>query len=424
MKRLLGLTVLCAFGLDGPGPLWADDIVYSRSLVCMRTASPPQIDGRLDEKAWQEAPPATDFISLGSRDMPEVKPTYPVEDQTVVRALHDDKQLYVGIECKAPPKDKFRMIRGGRDVNFLSAESVEIVVSPRPTTGRACQFAVNPENAQLDAELREDSFDTTWNAPWQSAVSGGPGMWRAELAIPFRSLGADLAATGCVWSVNMRRNHSGWHQMSVWQNPVEPRLSDVRTYGHLVFVDPADRCALTSLSCPLLAPWGENTIRLGFRGAGNVTLIGNGNIRKEMTARPGESVSVAVPIVGSGCTPFRLDGPARKCSFAVWSRDLLSLRLETILVAKPDGTAGGTLRIAARPDFLKALVIKARLVDGKGGASESTIRSPQSPTVGVLLPLADLSAGVCRFQVEAGRNGKTCAALEKKLDLVNGDFPF
>jgi hypothetical protein len=401
MKELCYLLLSCLLGLSGLRFASADEVVYSRSLVCRRTSSPPKIDGNLDENAWKGAPEATNFISLGTRDVPEVKPAYPVEDQTTVRALYDDKCIYFGIECRAPEGDKFRMIKGGRDVNFLSAESVEIVLSARPETGSARQFAVNPENTQLDAELRNGGFDTAWKATWQSAVSGGPGKWAVELAVPLDALAADLASTGAVWSVNVRRNHSGWHQMSAWSNPVEPHLTDVRTYGHLLLLDPAHTPSLASLSCPLLAPWGHNAVRLQTDQPARIGLLSReAETARQIEAPAGKPVVASVPIPQAGRTALQLKGLGQACRFSIWSRDLLSLRLERILSAKQDKTVSGRLRISAKQDLLKTLAIKARLVDGKGKSVEKMIGTPDSPEIRISLPLGDLSPGVCRFQVE------------------------
>lgn len=234
-------------------------------MVCLRAAEPPKVDGQLAEKAWQNARTATGFISMGTRDVPEVKPDWPVEDRTTVRALYDDERLCFGVECAAPEKPKFRVLQAGRDVNFLSAEAVEVFISPRPEAVVGCQFAVNPEGGQLDAQVRDGGLDVGWNAEWKCAVAGGPGKWTAELAVPFKALGVDAPRGGAIWAVNFLRDHSAWHAMSVWSNPVAAHLADLRTYGHLLFVDPRDEVSLVSLSCPLRALWGANVVRYAWR---------------------------------------------------------------------------------------------------------------------------------------------------------------
>src|SRR5713226_8908184 len=46
-----------------PGPRPAENTAVSRrTAVAHRTSTPPKIDGVLDELAWQDAPPLTDFI--------------------------------------------------------------------------------------------------------------------------------------------------------------------------------------------------------------------------------------------------------------------------------------------------------------------------------------------------------------------------
>ena len=61
-----------------------------REVVAIRTASPPVVDGRLDEAAWGPAEPATSFIQQ------EPAEGTPATRQTQVRLLYDDRSLYIG----------------------------------------------------------------------------------------------------------------------------------------------------------------------------------------------------------------------------------------------------------------------------------------------------------------------------------------
>jgi len=394
----LGLGASVGFG---------EDVARSRSLVCLRTASTPTMDGQLAEDVWKNAPAASGFISMGTRDVPEVKPDWPVEDRTMVRALYDDERLYFGVECAAPEKPKFRVLQAGRDVNFLSAEAVEVFISPRPEAGVGYQLAVNPEGGQLDAQVRNASFDLGWNGEWKSAVCGGPGKWTAELAVPFKALGVDAPKGGTIWAVNFLRDHSSWHAMSVWSNPVAPHLADLRTYGHLLFVDPRDEVSLISLSCPLRALWGTNVVGYAWRD-------------RSGAERTGE---LAVSVTRAGQIPCQATAQGRAFHFSLWVRDLLSLRLEKSLVAKEDKMVAAKLTVFAAPDFLRGLTLKAKLVDRAGKSVEKELSAP-SPEIQISLPVAELSAGVCRFQVEAWTGGTLWGREERRFDLLAGELPF
>jgi hypothetical protein len=51
------------------------------------------IDGKLDEKDWGLATPASDFVQL------EPKEGKPATEKTKVRVLYDEKNIYIGISC-------------------------------------------------------------------------------------------------------------------------------------------------------------------------------------------------------------------------------------------------------------------------------------------------------------------------------------
>ncbi|MBU6123089.1 carbohydrate binding family 9 domain-containing protein [Hymenobacter siberiensis] len=61
-----------------------------RQLAALRIAQPIKLDGVLDEAAWREALPATDFIQNRPKPGPHEK--HPTE----VRVLYDDAAIYVG----------------------------------------------------------------------------------------------------------------------------------------------------------------------------------------------------------------------------------------------------------------------------------------------------------------------------------------
>jgi hypothetical protein len=72
------------------------DVPYPRGYVCYRASSPPVIDGRLDEAAWQAVPWSEDFADIKGDRRPA--PRY----RTRVKMLWDDDALYIGAELQEP----------------------------------------------------------------------------------------------------------------------------------------------------------------------------------------------------------------------------------------------------------------------------------------------------------------------------------
>ena len=74
------VTVLLSLSLCAQGPT-----ATARAVV-----TPPVIDGRLNDPAWQDVPPITGFIQR------ELHEGAPVTERTEIRILTDGEALYVG----------------------------------------------------------------------------------------------------------------------------------------------------------------------------------------------------------------------------------------------------------------------------------------------------------------------------------------
>src|SRR5436190_4944304 len=88
----LFLLMLC-FGSELP----AQD---GRSLRAIKITEKINIDARLDEPAWQEAPRAASFTQ---REPEEGKPS---SEETEIRVLYDKDNLYFGIVAKDSEPDR------------------------------------------------------------------------------------------------------------------------------------------------------------------------------------------------------------------------------------------------------------------------------------------------------------------------------
>ncbi len=82
LQRVICLTLLLMAGVFS----------YSqeKALSAIKTASPPKIDGTLDDLAWKEAPVANAFI--------QNFPNYglPATQKTDVRVVYDNNAIYIG----------------------------------------------------------------------------------------------------------------------------------------------------------------------------------------------------------------------------------------------------------------------------------------------------------------------------------------
>jgi hypothetical protein len=63
-----------------------------KTLVAIKTETPPKMDGLLDDAAWQNVPIATDFVELRPTAGNHEKP----EERTEVKIIYDNNAIYIG----------------------------------------------------------------------------------------------------------------------------------------------------------------------------------------------------------------------------------------------------------------------------------------------------------------------------------------
>jgi hypothetical protein len=187
----------------------ADRSVHT--LRAVRASEKILIDGVLNDKAWESAPPATEFTQ---RDPDEGKaPT----ERTELRIAYDDTSIYFGVQLfdSAPQKIVRRLSR--RDESF-DADSVTIQLSPYHDHLTGAVFEVSAAGAQRDAIISNDTnTDYSWEGVWESAVRITDEGWTAELRIPFSQLRFPASARQ-VWGINaarfiLRKNETAWLQL-------------------------------------------------------------------------------------------------------------------------------------------------------------------------------------------------------------------
>ncbi len=200
MNRL-SLAVLLALT-----PLWPA-LAQTDRPVCtpVRVATPPKIDGTLDDACWQQAPVMTGFIRYQTT-------ADPAQVQTEVRCLYDDTALYIAFRCTEPSIATLKRQQTQRDSQVYTDDAVELFIAPGRDPLRWYQFIVNAANVQFDLFCE----DVSWNAVWQSATHVGTGEWSAEFAIPWSALGAKGPGEG-LWGINFCRDrHAQGEELSAW----------------------------------------------------------------------------------------------------------------------------------------------------------------------------------------------------------------
>jgi hypothetical protein len=193
------------------------------SVQAIRLDGELRIDGRLDEPAWAQAPPAT---GLRQREPLDGEPA---TEPTEVRILYDARNLYVGVLCRdAEPgrlvahvlqRDKL-LEPGGYDGShqFAGDDAVAILLDPFRDRRNAFVFATNPNGAEFDALITDESgaFNADWRTVWTVRARRGSEGWSAEIAIPFRSLRYPSTPPLDGWGFNVWRMIRRKSEQALW----------------------------------------------------------------------------------------------------------------------------------------------------------------------------------------------------------------
>ena len=203
-------------------------------LKVLSTSGPaPTVDGKLDDEAWQNAPPSYRFLSMASgrayKGMPLV--------DTSVQACRDEKNLYLALRMADPDVSALRKTASAENpVQVLRKYDDTVVMFLCPRGKRVQQFATNAGGVRYFAASGEwgVSKDNLLQRPWDLATGVEDGEWTVEAAIPFASLEVSPPKPGEQWRANFLRRfrefltpESYWARVGSW--------SDVEHYGTLKF---------------------------------------------------------------------------------------------------------------------------------------------------------------------------------------------
>ncbi|MFV8335984.1 DUF5916 domain-containing protein [Flavobacterium sp. RSP29] len=143
-----------------------------------------EIDGKLDEKSWQTAAIASDFIMLD----PDNGKLIPENKKTEVKVLYDNDAIYVGAVMYDDNPDKILREITQRD-NFGTSDLFGVFVNGFNDGQQDFQFFVNAADGQADCITTDtNGEDYSWDAVWKSKAVITEKGWVVEIRIPYAAL--------------------------------------------------------------------------------------------------------------------------------------------------------------------------------------------------------------------------------------------
>jgi hypothetical protein len=187
-----------------------------KGYVCFRAASPIQVDGKTDEKAWQAAPWTGDFVDIEGDAKP--KPRF----RTRAKMLWDENFFYIAAELEEPH------VSGTltqRDAVIFYDNDFEVFIDPNGDNHEYYEIEINALNTVWDLFLAIPYKDAgqalnTWDIAGMKTAVRIQGTlndprdmdtgWSVEMALPWKAL-AEYARRpapprdGDQWRVNFSR---------------------------------------------------------------------------------------------------------------------------------------------------------------------------------------------------------------------------
>jgi hypothetical protein len=207
----------------------APDVYHGRSgdlrvrIPLVPVALAPQIDGSIQEAAWEQAALLTGFSQFTPLDQ------RPASDSTEVWLLYTPTDLYVGVRA-FDARGGINATLADRD-RITGDDRVEIILDTFNDRRRAFLFAVNPFGVQADGTLADatdtrargggDGRDIDYSPDfvWESRGRLTPEGYEVELRIPFKSLRFQSDAVQS-WGINVVRHVQRTGESHTW-TPVE-----------------------------------------------------------------------------------------------------------------------------------------------------------------------------------------------------------
>ena len=225
LSLLIGLALtlsLSASGQDSTAQVNYPQRAYRTERI---TEKPPVVDGSLDDSAWDLVEWSGDYV-VYTPNAGEA-PT----EQTFMKVLYDNQNLYVAFRCLDSEPDKIEQRMGRRDQ--FPGDWVEVNIDSYHDKRTGFSFTVSASGVKNDEFVSNDSnWDVSWNPIWETRTQVDSAGWTAELRIPLSQIRFPGDAEQ-VWGIQSTRNNFRADERSTWQ-PVSPNASGwVSRFGEL-----------------------------------------------------------------------------------------------------------------------------------------------------------------------------------------------
>lgn len=177
----------------------------------------PLIDADLSDPVWEKAEVISDFTQVEPRG--GEAPSF----RTEVRILTDGDTLFVSLRAYDPEPDKIFVNRMARSELFLYDDNFNVILDTFHDHRSGYFIQINPVGGRRDGTFEGDVFEENWDGIWYAKAKIDEQGWRAEIAIPFKTLG--FVEGNDTWGLNLSRRVRRFNEDNRWADPTIQRLS-------------------------------------------------------------------------------------------------------------------------------------------------------------------------------------------------------
>ncbi|MEO5590214.1 MAG: DUF5916 domain-containing protein, partial [Gemmatimonadaceae bacterium] len=188
---------------------------------------PVQIDGKLDEAAWQAATPITDFLQYDPNE------GQPMSERTEARILIDGDAVYVGMRLYDRDPAGIRRQLARRDES-IDGDLVEVTFDSYHDHLSAVIFRLSAGGARRDATISSSGDqDNSWDPVWEGSTSTDSEGWTAEFRIPLTQLRFNRNVAEQIWGLQLSRKIARKGEVGAFAFTPKAQQQGINRYGHL-----------------------------------------------------------------------------------------------------------------------------------------------------------------------------------------------
>src|SRR5258706_10300434 len=152
-----------------------------KSIRIPRTATPPTLDGVLDEPMWASAAKIDQFYQMKPGDGTAGS------EHTEVYFAYDDNAIYIGAKMWDPASPNGIAASSMKQgANLSDDDRIAIFFDPFNTRRTGFRFSTNANGVRNDQLVNGNDNNPDWSVIWDVRCRSYEGYWIAEYAIPFK----------------------------------------------------------------------------------------------------------------------------------------------------------------------------------------------------------------------------------------------